>query len=430
MSALTHRRAGAALPLNLTFIIMRIKDCVLKYLEHDVWLHHTASSYKVRMNAEAVAVLESMAGRRSTAEMTEKEKFIYDKLAAKDIAGADTGLAEDRRLPVKKKSLLDLVELEFSGRCNLRCAHCFAALSQKDIDPAMLENVFAGIDALEPVNLVVSGGEPLLNPLLPETLRNARARDMRVFVMTNATLADEKAADMFAQYGVAKTIVSLDFFKDTHDIIRGTGAFEKALRGIKVFVKKKVPVFITAMVQDSTYGRVKEFQEFCLGELGASGVNFSSVTPIGKAKDASSGLQLSAANAKDLFNKGLLSGGDENADVFTRLAGSRSFYCNAGIGQCFISADGKVYACHYFQNIREEMGDLAFEPLENLYRKYTASGAVAVAYDWDKLEKCRTCAHFAKCRGGCRARARILDGSWHVPDSFSCALYGIEQDKV
>ena len=430
MSALTHRRAGAALPLNLTFIIMRIKDCVLKYLEHDVWLHHTASSYKVRMNAEAVAVLESMATRRSTAEMTEKEKFIYDKLAAKDIAGTDTGLVGDRRLPVKKKSPLDLVELEFSGRCNLRCAHCFAALSQKDIDPSTLDKVFAGIDALEPVNLVVSGGEPLLNPMLPAALKNARARNMRVFVMTNATLADEKTADLFAQYGVAKAMVSLDFFEDTHDAIRGAGAFKKALHGIKLFVGRKVPVFITAMVQDNTYGRVKEFQAFCLGELGANGVSFSSVTPIGKAKDASAGLQLSTANAKDLFNKGLISGGDENADVFTRLAGSRSFYCNAGIDQCFISADGKVYACHYFQNIREEMGDLAFEPLENIYRKYTVSGAIAVDFDWEKLKQCRTCAHFAKCRGGCRARAKILSGGWYKSDAFSCGLYGVDQENL
>lgn len=412
--------------LNLTFITMLIKDCVIKHLRHDVWLHHTASGYKVRMNAEAVAVLESMAVRRSAAEMTEKEKFIYDKLAAKGIAGEDTGREEDRRLTVKKKSLLDLVELEFSGRCNLRCAHCFSALSQEDTDMAALDKVFDGIDALEPVNLVISGGEPLLNPLLPEALQKARARQMRVCVMTNATLADEKTAALFAEFGVAKAVVSLDFFEETHDAIRGAGAFKKALSGIKAFVAEKVPVFITAMVQDSTYGRLEEFKNFCLGELGATGVRFSSVSPIGKANSASSGLGLSAARVKDLFSKGLMSGGDENEDVFTRLAGSRNFYCNAGIGQCFISGDGKVYACHYFQNIGEPMGDLSAKPLELIYREYLAGGAIAADFDWDKLEKCRACAHFAKCRGGCRARARILAGGWYSPDTFSCGMYGIE----
>ena len=405
---------------------MLIRDCVLKYLQHDVWLHHTASGYKVRMNAEAVTVLESMTGRRSAAEMTEKEKFIYDKLAAKGIAGEDTGREEDRRLTVKKKSLLDLLELEFSGRCNLRCAHCFSALSQKDINLATLDKVFKGIDALEPVNLVISGGEPLLNPLLPETLQRARARHMRVCVMTNATLINEKISALFAEYGVAKTVVSLDFFKETHDAIRGPGAFKKAISGIKLLVADEVPVFITAMVQDGAYRRLEEFKNFCLCELGASGVRFSPVMPIGKAKTASSALGLSAARVKDLFSKGLISGGDENEDVFTRLADNRNFYCNAGIGQCFISADGKAYACHYFQNIGEAMGDISAKPLELIYREYPGSGAIAADFDWNKLEKCKACAHFAKCRGGCRARARILAGGWYTPDVFSCGMYGVE----
>ncbi len=267
---------------------MLIKHSVLKYLQNDIWLHHTASGYKVRMNAEAVGVLNSMATRLSAAEMTEKEKFIYNKLAAKGIAGEDTGRREDRLIPVKKKSLLNLVELEFTGRCNLRCAHCFSALSQKDMGRGALDDIFAGIDALEPVNLVINGGEPLLNPLLPEALRKAATRQLRVCVMTNAVLADEKTAALFAETGVAKALVSLDFFEDTHDAIRGAGAFKKSLRGIKHFVAAKVPVYITTMVQNSTSGRVEEFKSFCLGELGVSGVRFSAIMPIGKAKDAAS----------------------------------------------------------------------------------------------------------------------------------------------
>ena len=211
---------------------------------------------------------------------------------------------------------------------------------------------------------------------------------------------------------------------------RKSGTFKKAVNGIKLFISWKVPVFITAMVQDSTLGCVEDFKDFCLGELGASGVRFSPVMPIGRAKNAPSGLGLSAAKVKDLFHKGLISGGDENEDVFTRLAGSRNFYCNAGIGQCYISAAGKVYACHYFQNIGEDMGDLPVKPLERVYREYSDSGAIAADFDWEKLEKCKACAHFPKCRGGCRARAKILSGSWYNPDAFSCGMYGVERSDA
>ena len=404
---------------------MKIIDCVVKHSQDGIWLHHTASAYKVRMNPEALDVLGSMAARLSAAKMTEKEKFIYEKLAAKGIAGEDTGLKEDRRLVIKDKSRLDSVDLEFSGRCNLRCAHCFAALSQKDMSLETLEKVFAGIDALEPVSLTINGGEPLLNPLLPEALRQARARRLRVTVMSNATLATEETADLLKDSSVAKVVVSLDFFEEMHDAIRGSGAFKSAVRGIKIFTARKLPVFISAVVQENTAGSLEGFKNFCLGELGASGIKFSSISPIGSAKDSPE-LGLSAAKTKELYNKGLIAAPGDGDGVIARLVEGRNFYCKAGVNQCFISADGQVYACHYFQNIGESMGSLADKSLETIYRDYQDSRAVPLDLDWNKLEKCKACVHFAKCMGGCRARAKILTRNWHDPDPFSCGIYGIE----
>ena len=404
---------------------MHIKDCVLKCSQDGTWLHHTASGYKVRLNQEALDVLKAMAARLSAAEMTEKEKFIYDKLAAKGIAGDDTGREEDRRIVIRRKSRLASVDLEFSGRCNLRCAHCFAALSQKDMSRGTLEKVFAGIDALEPTTLTINGGEPLLNPLLPEALALARARRMRVNLMTNATLVTEETAAMLKERGVAVVAVSLDFFEEAHDAIRGPGAFTKAVKGIKLLVSRKVPVSITALVQESTAGRVEEFKDFCLGELGASAMRFSSVSPIGRAK-FSPQLALSPAKTKDLFSRGLIPAPGESADVLSRLSGSTTFSCKAGVGQCFVGADGRVYACHYFQNLGESMGNLADKPLEAIYREYQESVAMPVALDWNKLGKCAACGHFGKCLGGCRARAKLMSGDWYGPDAYSCGMYGVE----
>ena len=404
---------------------MLIKDCVLKRSRDGIWLHHTASGYKVKLNQEAVDVLKAMAARRNAAEMTEKEKFIYDKLAAKGIAGEDTGREEDRLVVIREKSRLASVDLEFSGRCNLRCAHCFAALSQKDMSREILEKVFAGIDALEPTTLTINGGEPLLNPLLPEALKQAQSRHMRVNLMTNATLVTEETAALLKESGVAVAAVSLDFFEATHDAIRGPGAFAKAVTGVKFLVSHKVPVSITAMVQESTAERVEEFKDFCLGKLGASAMRFSSVSPIGKAK-SSPQLALSPARTKDLFSRGLIPAPGESADVLTKLAGNGNFSCRAGVSQCFIAADGRVYPCHYFQNLGESMGDMAGKTLEAIYREYQEGGAIPVALEWNKLAKCAACAHFGKCLGGCRARARIVGGDWHAPDAYSCGMYGVD----
>ena len=404
---------------------MKIQDCVVKCWGDDIWLHHTASGYKVRINSEALGVLQAMAARQSATQMTEKERFIYDKLAAKGIAGEDTGLEEDRQIAIKDKSRLNSVDLEFSGRCNLRCSHCFAELSQKEMDSETMDKVFAGIEALEPVDLAIDGGEPLLNPLLPEALRQAKARRLRVTVMSNATLATEETADLLKDNAVAAARVSLDFFEKNHDAIRGAGNFKRAVSGIKLFIGRKVQVIITAVVQESTYPQVEEFKRFCLNELGASGIRFSAVMPIGSAKDSPE-LSLSAAKTKELYNKGLIPAPGDGDGVIARLAGGRTFYCKAGVTKCFIGADGRVYACHYFQNLGESMGSLADKSFETIYRDYQDSRAMPVDMDWSKLEKCKVCVHFAKCQGGCRARAKILTRNWHGPDPFSCGIYGVE----
>ncbi len=402
---------------------MKIKNCAVKLLRGDAWLHHTASGYKVRMNREGLETLKNMAARLSEAEMTENERLIYGKLAPKGMAGPDTGLPRDRTIPIKSSSLLESVELEFSGRCNLRCAHCFAALSGRDLARGTLEKVFKGIDALEPVTLALTGGEPLLSPLLPAALEMAEARHLRVVLTTNATLVEASTAELLARRGVAKAVVSLDFFRDTHDALRGAGSFERAVTGIKLLVSRGVPVSITAMVQESTAGRLDEFQKFCLQELGASGIRYSSVMPIGRAEGRPE-LGLAGGRIAELFSKGAISASGGSERAFSRLAGERTFYCGAGVGECFVSADGKVYACHYFQNLGEAMGDLADRPLEEIYRAYPASGAAAVDFDWEGMTECRACAHFSACRGGCRARARLLGGSWHAPDEYSCCIHG------
>lgn len=404
---------------------MLIRNCAVKRLPDSLWLHHTASGYKVKINDATLAVLRSVAARPGTEGMTKDERFIYDKLAAKGMAGEDSGREEDRLVPLKEKSPLDLVDIELSGRCNLRCGHCFAPLSGKDMEARTLAALAAGLDALEPSTLSINGGEPLLNPLLPEAIRMARARHMRVNLMTNGTLATEETAAMLRELGLALAVVSLDMFEDSHDAIRGAGAFGKAVAGIRRLVAAKVPVSVTAMVQDSSFHRVREFTDFCLKDLGASGIRFASVSPIGNAKDAGAGLQLSPERTKELFSSGLMAAPGEPAGAAGKLPGGSCFSCRAGVGQCFIGADGRMYACHFFQNLGESMGNLAERSMEAVYRDYQRAGEVATTFDWGRLSKCRACAHFKSCLGGCRARARLIRGGWYEPDPHSCDIHGV-----
>ncbi|MBI5240251.1 MAG: radical SAM protein [Elusimicrobia bacterium] len=391
---------------------MRLQDTVFKRLGPDLWMYHTASPYKVRVNGETMARLESLLAKRPGEALAPEEEFLYGKLQSKGMILPEPC---SQRLRVKQKSLLDSIELEFSGSCNLACRHCFAAMSGGMMPPDTFAKVLDGASELDAVTLIFSGGEPLLNPFFPQACLRARAAGLKVIVMTNAAAVTDGLAGGMQSAGVAEAVVSLDSFQEHHDRLRGRGAFDAAVRGIRLLVGRRIPLYITAMVTDRSIGSLPAFKEFCLADLKVSGVRLSAVVPMGRAAQAGDELGLSAADFAKVFPADCPEAAGEPA---------QGFKCSAGSRQVFVSADGAVYACHYFQNLGEPIGDLAREPLAGIYRRNAQDGLTS-RFDRSSLHECRACSKYAACLGGCRARAKILEGSICAPDPVSCRIHGL-----
>ncbi|MBI5882067.1 MAG: radical SAM protein [Elusimicrobia bacterium] len=397
---------------------MRLKDCVVKRSREGYWLHHLKSSYKVRMNQEALETLKALLARERVEDLTGQEKLIHDKLSARGLVVSGPGGQED--LSVRDAGLLSTLELELSGACNLSCGHCFAELSGRHMSAGVLEAALEGGRSLGAVSVVFNGGEPLLNPLFSRAVRDARSAGMRVVVMTNATLMDPGIAGLLAQAGTAKVVVSLDSFEKHHDGLRGAGAFAAAVAGVRALVSQGLRVFVTSMVTRENASSAADFARFCRQDLGVSGVRFSAVMPIGRGESAGGRFGLEDAALKSLAKAGML-----EDDSIRRSRGglpASGFDCAAGVEQCFVAADGQVFACHYFQNLREPLGDLGQSSLAQILRA-GPEGSVVSRLDWAGLAACRACAAFSACRGGCRVRARMLAGSFNAPDPVACRIH-------
>ncbi|MCX5794674.1 MAG: radical SAM protein [Elusimicrobia bacterium] len=391
---------------------MRLKDTVFKQLGPDLWMLHTASPYKVRVNVETLARLESLLAKRPGEGLAPEEEFLYGKLQAKGMVLAEPGGPGQLRL--KRRSLLDNIELEFSGSCDLSCRHCFAAMSGRMMGPEVFAKVVAGAVELDAVTLILSGGEPLLNPGFPQACRQARAAELKVIVMTNGAPVTKELAQGMRQAGVAEAVVSLDCFQEQHERLRGPGSFAAAARGIRLLVEERVPVYVTALVTDGGVGRLDEFKAFCLKELAVSGVRLSAVVPMGRAARGQ-GLGLSDADFANVFQADCAQEAGEPA---------KGFKCSAGSRQLFVAADGQVYPCRYFQNLGESIGALNDDPLSAVYRR-NLEGGLTGSFDRGSLRQCRACPKYAACLGGCRARAKLLEGDISAPDPFSCRVYGV-----
>ncbi len=162
---------------------------------------------------------------------------------------------------------------ELTERCNLNCVHCCINRPASDREAKKRELTtsewFKVIDDAarrECLWFQLTGGEPLLRPDFIDIYLHAKKKGMFVSVYTNATLIDEKMADLFAVYPPRRTEISVyGATKETYErVTRVAGSFERCMKGIDLLSERGVPLKIKTMamsVNRHEIGRLKEFAD-------------------------------------------------------------------------------------------------------------------------------------------------------------------------
>ncbi|MBF0214098.1 MAG: heme d1 biosynthesis radical SAM protein NirJ [Magnetococcales bacterium] len=122
-------------------------------------------------------------------------------------------------------------------RCNLSCAHCYAASSDRAFRGELsLEACYRVLEDLKRSGvsaLILSGGEPLMRADLFEIAARARELGFYLGLSSNGTLMDRPMAERIAAAGFDYVGVSLDGLEANHDRMRGMqGAFRRSVEGI------------------------------------------------------------------------------------------------------------------------------------------------------------------------------------------------------
>jgi MoaA/NifB/PqqE/SkfB family radical SAM enzyme len=166
-------------------------------------------------------------------------------------------------------------------RCNLRCAHCYAAAADHAFSGELTtRDALAVVEDLASFGVPVvlfSGGEPLLRPDLFTLSQRARDCGMRAVLSTNGTLITPSVAHDVARQGFSYVGVSLDGPPALHDQFRGlAGAFAASMQGIvacqRAGVRVGVRFTLTAANQHELPAMLRLLEEhdiprFCMYHL-------------------------------------------------------------------------------------------------------------------------------------------------------------------
>ena len=149
-----------------------------------------------------------------------------------------------RTLQTDRISALPIVILMPHSACNCKCVMCDIWKDNKNLrqlHPDDVQKLISSLRKLETREVVMSGGEALLNPNFFILCRILKKENIKVTLLSTGLLLKKHATDLIEN--VNEIIVSLDGDEQTHDAIRNIpGAYNKLKEGIH-FIKSMVPQY-------------------------------------------------------------------------------------------------------------------------------------------------------------------------------------------
>jgi len=187
-----------------------------------------------------------------------------------------------------------LNELYFylTDTCNLSCRHCWIEPSYSNGAKAisvMDRELFTTIlDQAEPLGMKavkLTGGEPLLHPLIDQFLDIIRQKQLRLTIETNGTLCTASLTKKIATCENAFVAVSLDGAESaTHDWIRAKeGCFAASITGIKNLVAAGLKPQIIMTLMERNKDQIQELVHLA-ESLGAGSIKFNILQPTARGQ--------------------------------------------------------------------------------------------------------------------------------------------------
>ncbi|MCJ7484065.1 MAG: radical SAM protein [Thermodesulfovibrionales bacterium] len=257
-----------------------------------------------------------------------------------------------------------------TSRCNLRCKHCLAndgSQDEMDIDAA--RKMIREFALAKVFDVAIFGGEPLLHPGIFEILDEFSRHLIGLSINTNAICITDEFADRLSNYRIGPYVVSLDgSCSQVHDALRGNGAFDKGVAGIRKLVARKKSVLMSATVTRLNYKDLGPMVR--LGwELGVRQVRFNHLNYVNNAECFEDELFIGSNEMKEIFADILeieASYGEFVTGTFLDVAKAVREVdegdtpvpsgellvesCGAGVVKCGIRPDGEMIPCEVLWN--------------------------------------------------------------------------------
>ena len=301
----------------------------------------------------------------------------------------------------------NILAISITRSCNFRCIYCFNA-SEKRMSDELTGNEWCDVieqaHQLGVFQVMVTGGEPTLNPDLPLILRKLKTADLDFKLFTNGGYITDELCELLTGTSVQVSLDTAD--RQTHRQLTGADTFNTVIGTIERLVRWGIHVSVKSVITTlNTKGlpelhrlcealgvELLSFEKFDVSSSGRGGLNLR-ITDLQKEeiREVYSGLKTSRTRLNIDLSK----------DVWT--APADTIGCGAFRSAMIISSCGDLIGCEKMIDIpKMTIGNIRESTLPELWNSPKIDDFIYNIRNTDD-PKCGECDGFAKCRTGCFA---------------------------
>jgi SynChlorMet cassette radical SAM/SPASM protein ScmE len=342
------------------------------------------------------------------------------------------------------------LSLEITARCNLRCRYCYffdnPAVEYRDLPTDEWLRFFDELGSLGVMKVTLAGGEPFIRKDLPALIEGIVRNRMRFSFLSNGGLIDDEIAAFIAGTGRCEYVqVSVDgSCAEVHDSCRGKGAFDGAIRGIRILQRHGIFVASRITIHRNNVQDLENTAHFLLEDLGLPDFSTNVAGYMGVCCANASDMLLNIEERKEAMatllrlaakypgrisaNAGPLT----DARMWRRMEEARAsnapaFYnggrltgCGCPSNKISVRADGGIVPCNMLEHV--ELGRINRDSLAEVWQFSPALNQLRNrhAIPLTSFDFCAGCSYIPYCTGNCPGLAYTLTGMVDHPSPDAC----------
>lgn len=352
------------------------------------------------------------------------------------------------------------VRLEITSKCNLNCKYCHNldfANKNDDMSTEEIKKLIYSLKDLGVNKILLTGGEPLLNPDIIEIVQLLTDLNIKSDLVTNGKLLSYELINKLANAGLKRIRISIDGLGEEHSKYR-IGSNPDILWEKCKYIKENTKINTVVHTVSSSHNassmfdiyqkllenKIDRWRVFDVGYEGAANKNIKDLNIATyylefmdqMAKIISHYIQNNLTNKLDMeingvFKTNLITKQAKIMSEEDRLAYLESIKnlspCAYIQHQSTIRSNGIGTLCQFFHNDLYNYRKYNFDVKQTLSNKKTFKENEIILND---IIHCKNCKYVIVCNSGCRAKANYLTGNVTNPDPVFCVLLPLLYKKI